>query len=134
MIFENTHELIKELKNRFDKQEDRIKYLEERNKKLQKENWAEEKCQKMENRYNAMLSEYYRGFPISEEEQEKITAWKKQHDLEKHHADTLDKRVRLDGVSGGRFKYIFIPTSLGTLGYIQCNCGEKFCFRDDFNF
>ena len=130
MIFENTHKLIEELKNRFDKQEDRIKYLEKQNKKIQEENWAEEKYQKMQSRYEAMQRDYYRGFPISEKEEEKIKAWKEKHDIEKHHADTLEKRLKLEGVSGGRFKYIFVPTSIGISGCIQCNCGEKFYFQD----
>ena len=77
MIFGNTHEIIEELKNRFDRQEDRIKYLEEQNKKIQEKNWAEEKYQKMQSRYEAMQKDYYRGFPISEEEEKKIKAWQK---------------------------------------------------------
>lgn len=130
MIFGNTHELIEELKNRFDRQEDRIKYLEEQNKKIQEKNWAEEKYQKMQSRYEAMQRDYYRGFPISEEEEKKIRVWQEKHDIEKHKADTLEKRLRLEGVSGGRFKYIFTPTSVGTAGCIQCSCGEKFYFQD----
>lgn len=130
MIFENTHNLIEELNNRFDRQEDRIKYLEEENKKLQEKNWAEEKYQKMQSRYNTMRDDYYRGFPISKEEQEKINEWKKDHDIKKHRATSLQKRLNLEGASGGRFKYIFVPTSLGTTAYIQCSCGEKFCFQD----
>lgn len=133
MIFGNTHELIEELKKRFNRQEDRIKYLEEQNKKIQEKNWAEEKYQKMQSRYEAMQRDYYRGFPISEEEEKKIKAWKEEHDIEKHKADTLEKRLKLEGVSGGRFKYIFIPTSIGIIGCIQCNCGETFYFQD-FNF
>ena len=130
MIFGNTHELIEELKNRFDRQEDRIKYLEEQNKKIQEKSWAEEKYQKMQSRYEAMQRDYYRGFPISEEEEKKIKAWQKKHDTEKHKADTLEKRLRLEGVSGGRFKYIFVPTSIGISGCVQCSCGEGFCFQD----
>jgi hypothetical protein len=134
MIFENTHKIIEELKTRFDQQENRIKYLEEQNKKLQEENWAEEKCQEMQSQYKAMQEDYYRGFPISKEENQKIQNWKKIHDATEHNADTLEKRVKLEGASGGRFKYIFIPTSIGTVGYIKCSCGKDFCFRDDFNF
>lgn len=134
MIFENTHNLIEELKTRFDSQEDKIKYLEEQNKKIQEKNWAEEKYQKMQSRYETMQKDYYRGFPISEEEKRKIQDWKKTHDATEHNANTLEKRIKLEGVSGGRFKYIFIPTSIGTVGYIQCNCGKDFCFRDDLNF
>ena len=130
MIFENTYKLIEELKTRFDRQEDRIKYLEEENKKIQEENWAEEKYQKMQSRYEAMQKDYYRGFPISEEEKRKIREWQEKHDIEKHKADTLEKRLRLEGASGGRFKYIFTPTSIGITGYIQCSCGEKFYFQD----
>lgn len=134
MIFENTHKIIEELKTRFDQQEDRIKYLEEQNKKLQEKNWAEEKCQEMQSQYKVMQEDYYRGFPISKEENQKIQNWKKIHDATEHNADTLEKRVKLEGASGGRFKYIFIPTSIGTVGYIKCSCGKDFCFRDDFNF
>ena len=130
MIFENTHELIKELKTRFDNQESRIKYLEKQNRELQEKNWAKEEYQKMQSQYEAMRKDYYRGFPISEEEKRKIKEWQEKHDIEKHKADTLEKRLKLEGVSGGRFKYIFVPTAIGTSGCIQCSCGEKFYFQD----
>jgi hypothetical protein len=72
---------------------------------------------------------YYRGFPISKDEQDAIEAWKIQHDLEVHKLDTLSKRMKVSGVSGGRYTYHFLPTSIGVSGTIECSCGAKFEFQ-----
>lgn len=81
---------------------------------------------------NSKLAENLRlGFAISKDESEKIEEWKKKHLAEKHEAATCDERLRFGGAVGGAFNYVFIPTSIGIIGYIKCGtCGEKFYFRE----
>ena len=64
------------------------------------------------------------SFEITPEEHEAIEEWKKKHVEEKHNGDTYA------GAIGGRYKYIFVPTSIGTVGSIKCSCGETFCFSE----
>lgn len=70
------------------------------------------------------------GSAIGEKEQASIDAWKKKHDEEVHGYDTFGKRLKAEGVSGGRYSYHFVPTSIGTSGVIKCNCGAEFEFRE----
>lgn len=65
------------------------------------------------------------GFPITEEEKQAINAWQIKHDAEVHGLRTAHERLRAGGVSGGRYFYRFLPTSIGTSG--ECVCGA--CHR-----
>ena len=78
---------------------------------------------------NIMEKQYYRGFPISEAEENKIEAWKTKHDVEDHGYDTFEKRLKAEGVFGGRYSYHFYPTAIGICGEIHCSCGAKFEFQ-----
>ena len=73
----------------------------------------------MKSEYDKMKSDYLRGFPVTEEEEKKIKEWILSHDLIS------------TGAIGGRFKYEFVPTSIGTVGsVIDSTTGEKFTFRE----
>lgn len=63
-------------------------------------------------------------FLISEKEQENIQNWHLQHSQNRH-TDS-----RFPGPIGGSLSYIFIPTSIGTIGKVRCSCGAEFVFRD----
>ena len=65
------------------------------------------------------------SFPITEEENKAINEWQRKHDTEQHGLKTTDERLRAGGVSGGRYFYRFVPTSIGTSG--ECVCGS--CHR-----
>lgn len=104
----------------------RIKYLEEENRKLKEEYSKDEEIQSMQKRLDEMQKDYWRGFPISEEEQKAIDEWKKKHDEEAHGY----MRMRAEGCGGGRYAYQFVPTSLGTSGVIKCSCGARFEFQE----
>lgn len=93
--------------------------------KLKQENWKDEQLQKMQDELDRAKQDYYRGFPISEKEHEAIQAWKDQHYTNQHHAPDIESRIRMQGVSGGLFSYIFLPTSIGTSGVCRCNS----CYR-----
>ena len=56
-----------------------------------------------------MKSDYYRGFPISEEESKKIKEWMNKQ---------IEKNPSTGGAIGGRFSYKFIPTGVGTIGIV----------------
>lgn len=62
------------------------------------------------------------SFTISSEEIEKINQWKERHQRTEH--------SMVNTTIGGRYTYIFTPTSIGDIGEIQCSCGKKFCFRE----
>ena len=75
----------------------------------------------MKERYDKMSADYYRGFPISEHEGKKIEEW--QDKILKEHPGNA-------GAIGGRFRYEFTPTGIGTIGVvIDSFTNEKFEFQ-----
>lgn len=110
--------------------ENRIKYLEEENKLLKEESYKDNELQKMKEKLDRMEKDYWRGFPISKEEEVAIEEWKKKHDEEEHNIKTLDDRLRAGGCIGGRYSYHFVPTSIGTSGVVRCSCGAEFKFQE----
>lgn len=109
--------------------EDRIKWLEEENKKLKEEAWKDEEFSNMKAELDKLKDEYYRGFPITKSEAEAIEKWKRAHEEEVHGLKTNKQRLKARGVSGGRYSYHFIPTSIGTSGVVRCSCGAEFEFQ-----
>lgn len=63
-------------------------------------------------------------FSTNAEEDIKIEKWQKKHIKKKHKGDTYF------GAIGGNWSYEFIPTSIGDIGTVKCNCGEEFTFRE----
>lgn len=129
--------MIKLVENSFNSIQKYIETLEiqnqhllEENKKLKNEHYKDEKLSEMKSRLDKMEKEYYRGFPISEEENDRIRSWMNKHDEEVHNAHTLSEKLRLGGCCGGRYSYHFIPTSIGTVGTIKCSCGAEFTFQE----
>lgn len=133
-LFHEPEEILEEftiaLKNSIQRLKSRIKCLEEENKKLKDEAYKDKELARMKEERDTAIKNADRGFPIYEREQKAINTWIEKHDAEVHHAKSLKERLRLEGVSGGRHKYIFVPTAIGTVGKIQCSCGETFIFRD----
>lgn len=118
------------IKKKFQEKNNTIKRLQEENYKLKEEYNKDEEIQKMKAELDKMRSDYYRGFPISEAEQNAIEKWKKKHDLQAHGLDTLRKRVKAGGCCGGRYTYHFLPTSIGVSGTVKCHCGAEFEFQE----
>ncbi len=97
-------------------------YLRNENERLKDEAYKNEELSKMKKKYDQMSKDYYRGFPISEEEDKKINEW-----IEKQ----MEKVPGIGGASGGRFTYQFTPTGLGTAGtVIDGFTGDKFTFQE----
>lgn len=109
--------------------ERRIKNLEEENNRLKDEHYKDETIQIMKSELDKMRRDYWRGFPITEDEEKTIENWKKEHD-EKVHGYTKEMRIKAEGISGGRYSYRFIPTAIGTSGVIRCSCGAEFEFQE----
>ena len=94
-------------------------YLKKELDRVKDEKYRDEELAKMKGEYEEMRDNYYRGFPISKEEREKINEW-------------IGQQAKCSvGAIGGRFRYEFIPTSIGTIGTIvDCNTGESFTFQN----
>lgn len=121
---------LKAIKQRNEDNEETIEYLKEENRKLKEEYSKDEEIQKMKAEVDKAKQDLYRGFPITEREQKKIDNWRKKHEEEVHNAKTFDQRLKRCGCIGGNYKYIFIPTSIGVIGTIKCNCGAEFDFSE----
>lgn len=117
-------ESVRSIKAHIEAVERRNKYLEEENKKLKDEHYKEEEIARLKEERDKAQKDMWRGFPISEEDDKKIFEWQKEHELKKHGG-----KMR-KGAIGGAYTYIFIPTSIGTIGTIKCSCGEKFDFAE----
>ena len=122
-------ELCLALKDKFMRQEETIESLRDEIKKLKDENWKDSELQSIKEQYDKMREDYYRGFPISKEESEKINAWINKHEKEKH--PRPEKSLPRGGAIGGCYTYYFTTTSIGVFGTIKCTCGEEFTFQEE---
>lgn len=130
MVLLPFEECIDIIRLRYERMKDLVGKVNERNTKLHSEHFKDETIQSLQKKLKEMEEDYIRGFPISEKEQASIDAWKKKHDEEVHGYDTFEKRLKAEGVSGGRYSYHFVPTSIGTSGVIKCSCGAEFEFQE----
>lgn len=122
-------ECVKSILSRIESYEDTIKRLKEENRKLKDEVWKDEELQDMKEQLDKMKAKYYRGFPISKQEEIAIKEWKEKHEEEVHGLKTSLQRMNAQGASGGGYSYIFYPTAIGCSGVVRCNsCGEEFEF------
>lgn len=106
------------------------KSLREENSKLRDEHYKDKKLSAMKQKLDKMTDDYWRGFSISEKEEKAIEEWKKTHDETAHGYTTERMRLKAEGCCGGRYTYVFVPTSIGTFGKIVCNCGAEFEFQE----
>ena len=111
------------MQRRYKDAEAAIEKLEKENKALKDEHYKDEELQKMQKELDSLRRDLSRGFPISEEEQEKIREWQRKHEEEAHGATNVT-------AIGGKYTYEFIPTSIGTFGSVKCTCGAKFEFQE----
>ena len=97
-------------------------YLKKEIEKVKSEKYADEELSRLKSEYDRMKSDYYRGFPISEEEDKNIKEWIK---------NQQEKNPGIGGATGGRFTYKFTPTGLGTVGtIIDGFTGDEFTFKE----
>ena len=119
------HSIKEDLQNVYDhfrSLEYRNEYLKEEIERLKSEQYKDEELSKMKENYDRMKNDYYRGFPISEEEDKKINEWID---------GQMKKNPSSAGAIGGRFRYEFVPTSLVTIGVVKdIFTDEEFKFQD----
>ena len=121
---------VENLKSELRCKDTRIQYLEHQNQNLISEKYKDQELSRMKKDLEEMKADYYRGFPISKNKQDKIDEWIDKHEKEAHNCRTLDDKMRRGGCIGGTYTYEFIPTSIGTIGTIKCNCGAEFTFQE----
>lgn len=107
-------ECIESLKERNADKTERIKRVEEENRRLKSEHYKDTELQNLQHKYDELKKDAYRGFPIIEREEKRIDEWKYKHEMQKH--------------PRASYCYIFTPTSLGVIGTIKCSCGAEFDF------
>ena len=129
-IFDHIDTFAEDIKDELKRKDMTLKYLELQNRELYDEHYKNNELKQMLDEVNKMKDDYYRGFPISEEEQKSIREWMDKHDEEVHHARTLGDKLKLGGCCGGRYTYKFTPTSIGTIGTVKCSCGAEFTFQE----
>lgn len=94
-----------------------IERLSKENEELKNDVWKDKEMKRLKEENERLKEDYYRGFPISKEEWAKVEKFKAAHAQE-------------TGVSGGGWKYIFIPTGIGTVAYIEAMNGDKLQFQE----
>lgn len=115
---------IKSLEEYNQKQEQKIAALQAENNLLKEEFYKDKTIKRLKEEVSNLQSELRLSFDISEKEWEEIKKWKKKHEQEKHEGNNCH------GAIGGNYTYVFVPTSIGTIGTIRCSCGEEFTFQN----
>lgn len=118
-----TDEMFSNLKKQFEYNEALIQKLRAENTKLKDEAYKDKELTRLKEQLDDVIQDSLRGFPVTKEESEAIAKWTNSHDEQVHNN-------KLSGAIGGRYKYTFIPTSIGTYASVFCTCGAEFCFRN----
>ena len=96
--------------------------LREENERIKSEAYKDDELTRIKKQYDQMSKDYYRGFPISEEEEKRIKEWTRKQ---------MEKNPSNGGAIGGRFTYQFVPTGIGISGTIKDSLtGDSFNFLD----
>ena len=119
---------FEEIRTRIKLIEEQNKWLKEENKKLKDKHYKDKELDRLQKQLEKEREDFRRGFLITKSEQKKIDNWKEKH-IKKKHWDSVNNCALSCGALGGRFKYEFLPTSIGICGIIKCNCGEEFTFK-----
>ena len=109
--------IVNDLLKRLRQLELSVESLKKENAELKSEHYKDEQLSNMKDKLNKMEKDYYRGFPISEEEEEQINKFQ-------------DKYRKYYGAIGGAFTYKFTPTSIGVIGEVIAPNSESFVFKD----
>lgn len=113
-------DIITSIERTFNSMQQRIDALETENAELKSACYKDKVVANLVAENERLSHEANLGFPISEEENIAINAWIKQHETEHSGGH---------GCSGGKYTYIFVPTGIGTVARIKCNCGAEFEFQ-----
>lgn len=109
--------IVNDLLKRLRQLELSVENLKKENAELKSEHYKDEQLSNMKDKLNRMKKDYYRGFPISEEEEVQINKFQ-------------DKYRKYYGAIGGAFTYKFTPTSIGVIGEVIAPNSESLVFKD----
>ena len=122
LIMEDIKKTLQQVYDHYRSVCNRNDYLKKEIEKVKSEKYTDEELSRLKSEYDRMKSDYYRGFPISEEEDKNIKEWIK---------NQQKKNPGIGGAAGGRFTYKFTPTGLGTSGtIIDSFTGDEFTFQE----
>ena len=123
ITFEQACQIIADYINEMEEEKEKAR---EKVKKYEEEINADVRVQELTAKLEELQFKVRRGFKITESESKAIQEWKNKHDIKQHKLDTNDKKLRAGGAIGGRYSYVFYPTSIGTAGICICNrCNKK---------
>ena len=117
LFIKDIKDILQDLYNQFRALSVKYDYVLEENNRLKSESYKDEELSKMKKKLDEMSSEYYRGFPITEKENKKIAEW-----MDKITEGEPEMKIT---AIGGRFTYVFTPTSIGTIGVIKDSVTRK---------
>ena len=110
--------IVNDLLKRLRQLELSVKNLRKENAELKSEHYKDEQLSDMKDKLNKMKNDYYRGFPITEDEKKQIDNF-----INKYRGKNF-------GAIGGAFTYKFTPTSIGIAGEVIAPNGESFTFKE----
>lgn len=124
------NDMLNSLNEKWNKMYLYSKQLEEENQRLRDEKYKDEELQRLETRIKDLERKLMLGFPISDDEWEKLQEWQHVHN-EKHFPSTNGKKAMTKiAMVGVPYVYTFHPTHLGTVGTCKCGiCSEEFEFQ-----